>query len=130
VSRILDWQRLLQEIPGRAMTDVPGRRLVNRRMLEAKNPPDFLFTSGRPGRFNPRGTLSLYASDNAVTAGAEWERYWDNLRQSHLLYFVEFSGLLLDLGNDQTLELLKINSDELFAPWRLVAASLHTMRGS
>jgi hypothetical protein len=62
VSRRTHWTQVLSEIPGTPLTDVLGRRLVKRELLESGDPPDFLFTSGRPARFNPRGIIALCLS--------------------------------------------------------------------
>jgi RES domain-containing protein len=122
MSREADWSKSLSGIAGVSMTDVLTHRMVKRKDLESKDPADYLFTSGRPGRFNPRGVLSIYGADSQLTVAAEWERYWDGLPQSHLLYFVQFSGLILDLGDPQVLDQLKIDPSDLFAPWRLALA--------
>ena len=39
--------------------------------------------------------------------------------KSYVLYFAQFSGFILDLGDLKVLDQLKIDPNELFAPWRL-----------
>ena len=50
-------------------------RMVDRCYVDDASKADYLFTSGRPGRYNPRGVEALYASEDLLTAGAEADRY-------------------------------------------------------
>ena len=49
-------------------------RCVPRDSLETHLPVDFLFTSGKAGRYNPAGLNCIYFSENAVAAVREYER--------------------------------------------------------
>jgi tRNA (Thr-GGU) A37 N-methylase len=51
-------------------------RLIPRDWLEERHPPDFLFTSGKPGRFNPAGVECVYFSEEETTAEVEYLRLW------------------------------------------------------
>jgi RES domain-containing protein len=94
------------------------------------SPPNYLFTSGYPGRYNSDGVLALYASEDAATAGEEWERRARQLPRlpRQLVYFVEFSVPILDLGNAATLEALELTQADLTAPWEFVLAATMTQR--
>ena len=87
-------------------------------MLEARTPPDFLFVSGRPGRYNPAGLFCLYAVEDAATAGAEFERYWAGLPVQYVLYFCRVTGPILDLANPAVRRSLGLKKSDLFTPWR------------
>ena len=69
------WAALLATAPDEELRGVALSRIVERRVLESRRPPDFLFTSGRPGRYNPAGVEGVYFSADGATAGAEFDRY-------------------------------------------------------
>lgn len=48
-------------------------RLVSFAALNQKTPPAFLYTSGKPGRFNPADVDCVYFSESEETARAEYE---------------------------------------------------------
>jgi hypothetical protein len=55
-------------------------RIVPLGDLVKNSPPDFLFTSGKPNRFNPAGIECVYFSEDEATAGLEYARQWVGLR--------------------------------------------------
>jgi RES domain-containing protein len=116
--REAQWPALLSRLPVLALNDAPQRRIVERQMLESRTPPDFLFTSGRPGRYNPAGLFCLYASEDATTAGAEFERYWAGLPVQQVLYFCRVTGSVLDLADPVVRRALGLKRSDLFTPWR------------
>ena len=77
MTRHGNWASILPGLPVLEIRDMQLRRIVARHVLESRKPPQFLYTSGRPGRYNPRDALCLYVSEDAATAGAEFDRYWD-----------------------------------------------------
>jgi hypothetical protein len=54
-------------------------RMVPLRDLVKNAPPDFLFTSGKPNRYNPAGIECVYFSEDESTARLEYTRKWRNL---------------------------------------------------
>ena len=56
---------------------VDGRlvRCVTRDTLEGSAPPEFLFTSGKPNRFNRAGIECVYFSENLEVTTLEYSRY-------------------------------------------------------
>lgn len=101
------------------MHDMVLPRLVERRRLEARNPPDFRFTSGRPNRYNPAGIEGVYFAADAATAGAEFDRAWEGRPTQWILYFCRVStALVLDLTDTACREKLGLSEEELFADWR------------
>jgi RES domain-containing protein len=108
------------------------RRIVNLTALHSKAPPDFLFASGRPNRFNPRGVRCLYFSEEAETAEAERARYWEGLPgeyQPRVTYFAEVTlRSLLDLENEAVLSALHLQKSDLHLPWRFAPEPTPTQR--
>jgi len=85
-------------------------------------PPDFLFTSGRPNRYNPAGIECVYFSEDEATARLEYQRPWAGLRAGQrpvTTYFAEVRlRRVLDLTSAETLAVLKFRPRDLHAPWR------------
>ena len=105
------------------------QRIVERQVLEAHKPPDFLYTSGRAGRYNPAGMECVYFSADAATAGAEFDRYWENRPVQRLLYFCRATATrVLDLTDRATREALGLKEDGLFSSWRFAASPVATQQ--
>lgn len=98
--------------------DKPHCRVVERVVLESKTPSEFLYTSGRPGRYNPRGVNALYCSQDLPTAGAEVERYRNGKTRQLITYWIHPRALVLDLEEPAILNALGLTTADLFAPWR------------
>jgi RES domain-containing protein len=118
-------EALLLQIPARAMR----RRLVRCVPLLAfkkGDPPDFLRSSGRPGRCNPRGVDCLYFSEGDSTANAEYRRAWRGLaaeNQPRITFTARVSlRRVVDLAQRRALRTLGMVKDDLFESWRLRAA--------
>lgn len=97
-------------------------RMVPLGDLVENSPPDFLFTSGKPNRYNPAGIECVYFSEDEATARLEYARQWAHLRarkQPVVTYFAEAQlRRVLDLSSRKTLETLKLKSRDLHRPWR------------
>lgn len=93
-------------------------RIVERAALERPTKPDFLFTSGNPGRYNPRGIYALYAAEDQSTAGAEAERYRGGRTTQSVVYWAKPSAVVLDLSSAANLAALGLTGADLFANWR------------
>lgn len=50
-------------------------RCVERDALESNQPPAFLYTSGKPNRYNPQPVQCVYFSENLEIAVLEYERF-------------------------------------------------------
>lgn len=57
-------------------------RIVPHRDLTGRLPPDFLFATGKPNRFNPAEIECVYFSEDEKTAQVEYRRLWAGLRGS------------------------------------------------
>lgn len=67
-------------------------RMVAFAALSQNEPPDWLFTSGKPNRFNPPGVECLYFAEDEATARAEYNHYGSALpvtRQPVVTYYAE-----------------------------------------
>jgi len=122
------WGGILPALPVHAVANLELRRIVARKALESRTPADLLYTSGRPGRYNPRGVFCLYASEDAATAGAEFERYWSGQPLASTLYFCRITASLLDLGSPHVLAALGLREANLFDSWRTTLSPTATQR--
>lgn len=97
-------------------------RLVPYSALAKITPPDWLFTSRKPNRYNPAGTECVYFADEGVTAQSEYESYgrgWPGENQPFVTYYAEVQlGRVLDLHSAKTLKTLGLRESDLFAQWR------------
>ena len=110
-------------LPGRPISEALCR-FVERAVLERSSSPDFLFTSGRPGRYNTKGIQAVYASESQAIAGAEAERYRNGRVTQNIVYWLHPSALVLDLGDSNSLNALGLSASDLYTPWRF--ATTHT----
>ena len=122
------WAEVLATAVGVELRAAPLERIVERRVLESRRPPDFLFTSGRPNRYNPAGVECVYFSADGATAGAEFDRYWQERTTQRLLYFCRASARVLDLTDVAVRDMLGLREAELFNPWRLAMAPTATQQ--
>lgn len=91
--------------------------------LTAINPPNWLYTSGKPNRFNPAGVDCIYFSLDPAVARIEFENLWRNNpagNQPATDFHAEAElRKVLDLTSPPTLRALKIQPDDLLDNWRL-----------
>jgi len=84
--------------------------------------PDWLFTSGKPNRYNPGGLDCIYFAESLQVAQAEYENMWKGLRgadQPVTVFHAEVSlKHALDLTAPATLKAFKFTNKILLAPWR------------
>jgi RES domain-containing protein len=95
--------------------------------LIRQRPMQFLFSSGKPNRFNLEGTNCLYLSEDERTALAEWRQPLAGFAQvaPYTTFFARVSiGVALDICDSKTRVALKLSETEIFANWR--TASRHT----
>jgi len=114
----------------RALASAPTirlRRLVVRMIpgdwLEEGRSPDFLFTSGKPNRFNLKGVECVYFSEDEDTARAECVRLWSGTSGEHQPRVTYFARVrlrrVLDLAQAETLSALGLTAKDLHQGWRL-----------
>jgi RES domain-containing protein len=95
-------------------------RCVPRDSLETHLPVDFLYTSGKAGRYNPAGLNCIYFSENAVVAVREHERRMSTLPgliRPFVTYYAEVNLPVLDLEDAAVLKALNLEESDLFSPW-------------
>jgi RES domain-containing protein len=79
---------------------------------------NFLFASGKAGRFNPPGVECVYFAEDEPTAAVEYARHSMACRQPYVTYFAEVRlGKVIDLCSSETLAALDMVARELGAPW-------------
>jgi RES domain-containing protein len=95
--------------------------LVPNVATKSKKGPQWLFTSGKPNRFNPAGVNCLYMAGDHHVAGYECTiglpgepfahapmvTYWADVKLSHVL----------DLTDAASLKALRLNDTDLYGPW-------------
>lgn len=119
-----DWPAIIKALELVPIIELRGTlaRLVPLGDLVKNSPPNFLFTAGKPNRYNSTGIECVYFSENEATARIEYARQWANLRagkQPVVTYFAEVRlRRVLDLSSAKTLEILKLTSRELHKPWQ------------
>ena len=92
--------------------------------LGGRRRPDFLFTSGRPNRYNLAETACLYLCDNDTTAQGEYEDGVDplvNPAQPVVVFRAKMSLVrrpAVDLLDAETRRVLGLTPADLFADWR------------
>lgn len=105
-------------------------RRVELEALQAYSPPNFLYTSGKPGRYNIDGMDCLYVSENEETAKAEYERLWKHRpgkQQPVVTFFAKVSlTKILDLTDPAILAHLKLTDKDLHESWRLATRPTKT----
>jgi len=100
-------------------------RMVERRHVAHQATANYLFTSGKPNRYNPRGIEALYCSEDQATAGAEADRYRNGATKQGVIFWIHPRAFVLDLGNPVTVDALELQN-ELYAPWRFALSPTKT----
>jgi RES domain-containing protein len=97
-------------------------RIVPLGDLVKNSPPHFLYTSGKPNRYNPAGVHCVYFSEDDATARLEFARQWGALRgakQPAVTFFAEIRlRKVLDLASTDVLNALNLKPADLHKPWR------------
>ena len=96
--------------------------MVEKAILEKYAVPKFLYTSGRPGRYNLRDIQCLYCSADIPTAGAEYERYRGGRTTQSVTYWIHANLLVLDLEDRAVLSALGLSEADLFVSWRALSS--------
>jgi RES domain-containing protein len=105
-------------------------RIVPFASLAAKLPPNWLSTSGKRNRFNPREVHCLYMSADENIARLEFARPLVGLptrRQPVVTFWAKVGlGHVLDLTDPTILSLLSLSQNDLDAPWHTVGGLTKT----
>jgi len=126
---VAEFERVLATAP-----TIRLRRLVVRMLpyywLAKEGSADFLFTSGKPNRFNVKGVDCVYFSEDGETARAEYLRLWSGSTGEHqprVTYFARVQlQRVLDLTQEKTLASLGLTEEDLHRSWRLATSPTPT----
>jgi hypothetical protein len=84
--------------------------------------PDWLFTSGKPNRYNPARVNCVYFSETKEVAQAEYENSWKGTGREDQPVTTFYAEIVLhrvlDLADHTTLKVLKLEPKDLFKNWR------------
>jgi RES domain-containing protein len=84
--------------------------------------PNWLFTSGKPNRYNPSGLKCVYFAETTLVAQIEYEQQWRGLpgaNQPVTIFHAEVSlKEVVDLTDLDTLKILGLTEKDLFENWR------------
>jgi RES domain-containing protein len=96
------------------------------------SPPKYLYTSGRPGRCNPRDVDCLYFSETERVADLEYRRRFGGVvaaTEPRLTFFADVDlNHVVDLSKPAVLRTLGISADDVFAAWRSVSSPTRLQR--
>ena len=96
-----DWKKLLDKAP-KVSFETNLVRCISKSIFDKGNPPSYLFTSGNPGRCNPRGVLCLYMSEDRTVALAEYDKYYAE-PQPHIAFYGHLKAkAMIDLADSAT----------------------------
>jgi RES domain-containing protein len=105
-------------------------RIVPNAWLSRTTPPNFLFASGKPNRFNPPGVECIYFSEDDDTALNEYLRQWrgtKGLHQPRTTFYADVRvARVVDLTDAPTLSHLGLTPAALHEPWRTALAPTAT----
>jgi hypothetical protein len=84
--------------------------------------PDWLFTSGKPNRYNPAGVDCVYFGESRDVAQGEYDNFWKGLRAADQPVTIYHACVnlrrVLDLASGGTLRSLRLTRKDLLANWR------------
>lgn len=94
-------------------------RCVALQPLISVGKPDFLFTSGKPNRFNPAGVHCIYFAEDERTARAAYgRRLGGALNQPVATYFADVRlSRILDLSTRKARTAMGLDETDLCASW-------------
>ena len=122
---------LLEAVPTRPMRRRLARCVAALDFLEG-SPPRYLYTSGRPGRCNPRDVDCLYFSETEDVAELEYRRRFAGLgaaTEPRLTFFAQVDlKQVVDLSRPAVLKVLGLSAGDLFETWRSVPTPTRLQR--
>lgn len=109
--------RALATMPGCELKGTLVRRVPLLPMIKS-GPVDFLLTSGKAYRYNPRGVWCVYFAEDEATAAAEHARHNMGKRHPFATYFAEVRfRRVIDLCDTGTVAALGLVARDLKTPW-------------
>lgn len=97
-------------------------RIVAFHELTKYNPPDWLYKSDKPRRYNPAGIKCIYFAETREVAQAEYDGMWNGTPAMHqpitLFYAEVILQRILDLTVPATLKFLSVAEKDLMKSWR------------
>ncbi len=102
---------------------------MSRDVLESTQPPEFLWTSGKPNRYNPTGTECIYFAENLEVASLEYFRYLRPLESNPTPFTTFFADARLpcvELADNEVISALGLTVNDLHASWRLSSSPTKT----
>lgn len=120
--------RALEVVPTVELRRTLVRRVPLTPLIES-DAVDFLYTSGRPNRFNPPLVQCIYFAEDERTAEAEYQRHNVRRHQPFATYFGKVNlRYVIDLCSPATLAALEMEEADLQAVWigksKLVATQI------
>ncbi len=118
----------LKHIATRRLASTLARRVPLFSLIQHK-PMQFLYTSGRPNRFNLETTSCLYFSENERTAIEEWKLPLVGLSKNTpcVTFFAKVHlSAVLNLDDAKVRQKLALSEDELFAEWSITEGATST----
>jgi RES domain-containing protein len=127
-----DLVKLLEDAPTRPMRRRLVRCVAALDFLEG-SPPTYLYTSGRPGRCNPRGVECLYFSETERVANLEYRRPYVNTSSAatepRLMFFAKVDlTRVVDLARPAVLRAFRWSAEDVRQPWRTSASPTRLQR--
>jgi len=114
-------QTVLRTIPVMSLTTKLVRTVAFNDLTKA-SPPDWLYTSGHEGRFNPENVHCLYMSEDVQTAIDEYNRRLCSLpcrHQPNVLYWADVNlTRVLDLTNATVMSRMSLRSKDMEVIWQ------------
>jgi RES domain-containing protein len=95
------------------------------------NPPDWLYCSCEPGRYNPKNVACVYFADGGRTARAEHACNEENELQPIVFFSAKIClRHVLDLTNSRNLDILGVTRAQLFEDWERKRVSATQLLGA
>jgi RES domain-containing protein len=95
-------------------------------------PPNFLYTSGKPARYNPAGIMCVYFGEDEDTVSLEYKRLMAGTKKAKQPVTTFFAKIklnsVLDLTSDATVKALKLRPQDLHKDWRGVSTPTETQK--
>lgn len=126
-----EFATLLEAVPTRPMRRRLARCVAALDFLEG-SPPKYLYSSGRPGRCNPRDVDCLYFSETERVAELEYRRRFAGVgvaTEPRLTFFAQVDlKHVVDLSKPAVINMLGLSADDLFETWRSVPTPTRLQR--
>lgn len=113
-----DWKTLLAKAP-KVRIKTKLVRCIAKGVFDGGSPPSYLFTSGKPGRCNPRGVLCLYMAGDRDTALVEYDKYFTK-PEPHIVFYGELEAKeVIDLSDSAIQAHFGFGPEDFFEGFRM-----------